>query len=233
MQRLRVFGVAPLLAIMFWVGSVGLSAATAQTPAPTSGPIDQRVCTDLMTTLKQWAKTPDSDRYLNASRKDAIGRTPLEGCTWRVTAGAGKAPDTGLPVTSRSGPLITASATAPFCQGYYRDYGIYDPWGFPIMVGITNTGWCSNGYSYMWVNWGPDCWMSTYPIYGTSITWCGWGRWPTRFWSDGNCHPQSGMNWNWWDWKTPWWVRGGSYMRTQVVCYGPGGSITWGYAYDY
>ena len=232
MRTIRVFSVAPLLAIVFWVASVGLVAGTAQTSAPTSGPIDDRLCADLMSTLKDWAKTSDSDRYLSASKKAAISHEPVAGCTWHVTDGAGKAPDSGLPVSSHSGPLVSASASGSFCRGYYRSYGIWDPWGWPIMVASTSTGWCSDGYSYMWVYYGPDCSTSTYPIYGTSITWCGAGRWPTQFFSNGNCYPTAGMNWNWWDWKYPWWVRQGSYMRTQVVCNGVG-SITWGYAYDY
>lgn len=177
MHKLRVFTVAPLLGIMLWVASVGLSASAAQTPAPTSGPIDNRVCADLMSSLKVWAKTSGSDQYLSTSNKATIAKGSLHGCTWRVTSGTGKVPDSGLPISSRSGAVVNAQASASFCQGYYRTYGIYAPWGAAIMVGVTNTGWCSNGYNYMWVNWGPNCWTNTYPIYGTSVTWCGWGRW--------------------------------------------------------
>lgn len=233
MNRLRVFAFAPLLGVLLWVSLVGISASAATTPQPTSGPVSNALCNDLVTRLKQWSQTAESDKYLTATKKADIKRGSTEGCTWRVTSGNGMVPDNGLPVSATSGPIVSAAASAPFCQGYYRTYGIYDPWGTPIMVGITNTGWCSNGYSYAYVNWGPDCWMDAYPIYGTSVTWCGAGRWATKWSSNGNCSPQSGMNWNWWDWKTPWWVRGGSYMRTQIFCTSPNGSITWGYAYDF
>src|ERR1700676_1485055 len=199
MHKLRVFTLAPLLGILLWVGAVGMSASASPTTQPTSGPVDTHVCADLMSRLKQWAGTSDSNAYLSSSRKAALARTPLTGCTWRVTSGHGKVPDNGLPVSSTSGPLVTASASAPFCNNYYREYGIYDPWGWAVMVGVTNTGWCSNGYSAMWTYFGPQFWNNPYPIYGTQVTWCGiWG---------GGCTPQVGMNWNWWDWKWPWWVR--------------------------
>ena len=226
MHRLRVVTIGPLLGIVLWTASVGMSAASAAPkPAPTSGPISNSMCTDIMSSLKEWAKTSASDSYLSSSRKADLAKTPLTGCTWRITTGTGKVPNNGLPMSSHSGNVLNAQASAPFCVGYYRQYGIFDPWGWAVMVGVTNTGWCSNGYNAMSTYFGPQCWNSTYPIYGTNVTWCGvWG---------GGCTPQTGMNWDWWDWKWPWWVRSGSYMRTQYYCYSPGGSLTWGYAYDF
>ena len=233
MRVLRSVVLAPMLAIMVWAATVLASAAAPPPTAPTSGPVSPRLCADLMTGMKQWMSDPQSSAYLTPSQKHAIETDPLTGCVWRVTTDIKEVPVNSVPASARTGALINAEAVAPFCETKNVSYGIYDPIvAVPIMVGNTSTGWCSNGYSYMWLNWGPNCSTTTYPIYGTSITWCGWGRWATAYSSNGTCAPQSGMNWNYWFWSNPWWVRSGNYMRTQVFCTSYGGSITWGYVND-
>ncbi|HEX6488246.1 MAG TPA: hypothetical protein VF137_05140 [Candidatus Dormibacteraeota bacterium] len=184
----------------------------------------------MVSQLAAWAKTPASAAYLSPSQRQRFVHEPLTGCTWFTRSGPGTAPSDGLPLSSQAG---AAFATGSFCQTYYRTYGIANPNGTPIMEGVTNAGWCSNGYSYMWLNWGVNCSNKTYPIYGTQVTWCGTARVATSQSSNTSCAPQQGMNWDWWYWDTPWWHNSGSYMRTQVFCYSNGGSYTWGYAYDY
>lgn len=232
MKRVRSLVIAPLLALAVWAATVLVSAGAPPASAPTSGPADPRLCADLMTGLKAWMADPQSDHYLTATQKHGIRNDPLTGCRWRIESGVKQVPFNSVPKAATTGALLNAFAYSGGCFEKYIDYGIWDPnnWA-PIMVGYTDTGWCNNGYSYTGLWWGPNCWTSTYPIYGTSIPWCGWGRWATPWSSNGTCSPQSGMNWNWWYWTSPWWVRSGSYMRTQVFCNGQG-SVTWGYAYD-
>jgi hypothetical protein len=125
---------------------------------------------------------------------------------------------TALDAPAKPSTERVMAAAASGCQTYDKSKDIYlGP--ITAMTRRVRVSMCYNG-STAWVNWGPDCYFTAIPVYGTDITWCG-------VWHSGYWETNPGLNGDYFMWTMPWWKLHYPWMRYRV--FGDGSSSdVWG-----
>jgi hypothetical protein len=216
-----------LLAILAAAFLIAPSAAFAAPPRDASTgvrnlvtarePMDRAACGTMLQQVRAGAsRLSAADRNVLASVTDSdcviVDSTTITSVAKAPASGAaldlGIAPDAGRVLT----------AAGPLCQTYDKSKDIYlGP--ISAMTRRVQVQMCYNGNT-AWTDWGPRCWFTAIPVYGTDITWCGVyhsGYWETN----------PGLNGDYFTWAMPWWKLHYPWMRYRV--FGDGtSSAVWG-----
>jgi|SRR5882724_5954431 len=142
---------------------------------------------------------------VKASRSGShVGSVGTDQCTVRISSGS--APAAGGASLLGAAPADAATA----CDSYYKTMGLFvGPW--EAATARVNVGMCRDGQK-VWVQWGPDCKVTTNPGWGSDVQWCG-------VYNNGAWYAEPGENFDVYAYSAPWWKRNG-YMRFRV--YGDG-----------
>jgi hypothetical protein len=171
--------------------------------------VDEATCANFIATLRAGAST------LSSAQQAVLPSLKPTDCRWVETSTKTPSSQKGADVI---GSQMTATATS--CGTFDKSLSLYLA-GISIMTMRVRVGMCWNG-STAWRNWGPDCYFPSFPLYATTITWCG-------VYNNNHLTTEPGMNGTVAPMALPFWIIGYPWMRYQVYATG-GSSSPWGAA---
>jgi hypothetical protein len=195
MRMVRIAVTAAIVATSLLIGTTYAAELTASTS--TKSPMEPATCAELRADIQASGTTDEVKRQVKSSSDND--------CWTSVSQGTSDASAFG----------VSTAAAWTHCGSYWANFGVGIA-GLEVATSHTNVGLCWNGTKFTGgsrgggINWGPDCNVTTIPVYFGGIDWCG-VYWPNT----GHTIAEPGNNF----WVAPysafWWHRFG-WMRFDV-----------------